>query len=378
MECKDVKTKLKDYLAGSTCDDETNAISKHITDCDECMKAMLDIEASNPSDLGPMASRKDLKKMYLNTRKKLMFRIIITTLCFLIGFYMLISVILPGIGSTILFSGDNFSNHTRAFADIIQFSQPSNVGGYGNSFDKGVNFYTRIKSYTHNSYGTRIEPSTTYEAKLYYFKKGIVNPLDINVDFIHPETIIAESLANEDTVSNAKSILNRNGEATVATVDISLNSIISMNDIQNLLKNYDVKILWMAIESGEEDVKPINLSYGLNQYIQWGIPGKVFSPNELSSKNELNADNVSDYEKIILDEMEWLNENKKLIKPNKNFLKSNKIDNSIGEKAKYVLDNGIKIYGLRITGPSDEILRIHEALDIRYESVEKIDFWYWE
>lgn len=370
MDCKYIKDNLENYLSGNISDEDNDKISEHLSDCDECMKFMLKKSESNPNNLN--------KKVFLKTRKKLIARIILTTILFIISSYILISVVIPGIGRIVLFSGSNFDNHTRAFADIIQFSETSNVGGYGNSFDKGPSFHTNLQSYTHTYSGIKVEPSRTYETKLYYFKKGIESPIDIFVDFIHPKTLINEPLSQNDTVEKSKKILNKNGDATVTTVNISLNNFLNFNDIENLLENYDVKILWMAIESGEENIKPKNLSNGLNQYIQWGIPGKLFSHTTPFNNSELTSDNTKEYEKLILNEMKWLDENKNLIKPNKSLLKHNNIDNSVGNKAKYVLDNGIKIYGLKLTGPSDEILRIHKVLDIRYETVDKIDFWYWK
>lgn len=370
MDCKYVKDNLENYLGGDISDEDNDKISKHLTNCDECMESMLKKSEGTNNNSS--------KKIFLKTRRKLINRIALITVLFIISSYILISVVIPGIGSAFLFYGGNLDNHTRAFADLIQFSQPSNVGGYGNKPGKGLKFYTTLQSYTHTYSGTKVQGSRTYETKLYYFKKGIESPIDIFVDFIHPKTSISESLSQNNTIEESKKILNKNGDNTVATVNISLNNFLNMNDIEKLLKNYDVKILWMAIECGEEATKPKNISHGLNQYVQWGIPSNFFSHTTVFDNNELTSDNTNEYEELILNEMKWLDENKKLIKPNKSLLKNHDIDTSVGSKARYVLDNGIKIYGLRLTGPSDEIARIHEALDIRYEVVDKIDFWYWK
>lgn len=49
----------------------------------------------------------------------------------------------------------------------------------------------------------------------------------------------------------------------------------------------------------------------------------------------------------------------------------------LGDDAKYVLDNGIKVYGLKVTGSSDEIYKLLEDINFRFANVEKVDFWYW-
>ena len=75
--------------------------------------------------------------------------------------------------------------------------------------------------------------------------------------------------------------------------------------------------------------------------------------------------------------MSWLDENKDILAPYPDLLKNNGINNSVEDKAAYVIENGIKIYGVRITGPSDELLRLTENLDISTMTVVEMDFWNW-
>ncbi|MBC8062128.1 MAG: anti sigma factor C-terminal domain-containing protein [Clostridiaceae bacterium] len=148
----------------------------------------------------------------------------------------------------------------------------------------------------------------------------------------------------------------------------------SLKNMSDLLKQYDINILWMAVECGEEKTKPKDIS-GLNQYILWGIPGKPFIKNSIDSS--LAKGDYEQYENQIMNELKWLNENKNIIIPDKDLLKQNGIDNSVNTKADYVLKNGIKIYGVQITGPTKELLKLQKENFIRFEEVKDIGFWFW-
>ena len=59
------------------------------------------------------------------------------------------------------------------------------------------------------------------------------------------------------------------------------------------------------------------------------------------------------------------------------MLRVNGINNSVDEKASYILKNGIKVYGLRITAPSSELLKLSDSIDPRVMIVVDMDFWNW-
>lgn len=92
---------------------------------------------------------------------------------------------------------------------------------------------------------------------------------------------------------------------------------------------------------------------------------------------ELNKNNIKEYSENIIEEMNWLNNNKKYVKNDKELMKDNSINNGVGSKAAYVIKNGLIIYGLQLTGPTKELLKLQDSLDIRYENVTDVDFWFW-
>ena len=177
-------------------------------------------------------------------------------------------------------------------------------------------------------------------------------------------------------INNQIEILTKNADTTVSTVDFSLNRIINLSDVESIISKYDIELLWMAVEAGIEDTKPKNMSFGNQQVLQWGIPGKLSKPGNFDFA-QLKSDNIKKFEETVIDELKWLDENKSVLKPDSGLLKNNGIDNSVRGQAQYIIKNGIKIYGLRITGPSNELIKLTQALDIRTMSVVDMAFWNW-
>lgn len=167
-----------------------------------------------------------------------------------------------------------------------------------------------------------------------------------------------------------------NADTTVATIDYSLNSLISLGDAAGLLRSFDVEICWMAVESGVEKTIPKNMTFENQQVLQWGIPGRLSKPGAFDFA-VLGGDNAEQFKRAVMDEMKWLDGKKKLMKPNASLLKYNAVDTGINGKALYVLNNGINIYGLRVTGPSSEMMKLTDHLAPRTMTIIGMDFWNW-
>jgi hypothetical protein len=258
----------------------------------------------------------------------------------------------------------------------VQFTSPSPVGGYGNSLASFGSYSFNISAYTHDITGIKKKDPREINRNFNLLTGTFKSPAPHLSQFIHPSVKVSDEFLSRITPDIAKKILTKNGDTTVATVDLSLKATLSLDEVTAALEDLDLKVIWMAVECGSEGEQPKNMSTGKNQYIQWGIPGQLFNANN-SNSPEFKLSNVSEYEKSIMEELKWLDENKHYITADKSLLKFNDLDNSVGNRAKYIIDNGIKVYGLRITGPSSELSKLDARLSIRAEEVIDIDFYYW-
>lgn len=374
MNCRDVKSKLPYYLSEQCSSEEKFEISKHLSTCPDCMKALeeLDEPILNITDHHKSL---DTRKLLIKARKALILKVATTTMLSIIILISTFFVVIPGILKAV--NSPKLPNITRSLTDITQFTSPSPVGGYGNSWASFGDYSFNITAYTYEITGTKKKSSSEVERNFNMLTGTYQSPVQPFVQFIHPDVTVSDELLASHTSAIANKNLIKNSDTTVAVVDISLKSVLSLEEVVTSLKNLDLKVIWMAVECGDESFNPKNMSNGLNQYVQWGIPGQLFNPTRIVPA-EFDYSSPSQYEKTVIEELKWLDENKKYITADKSFLKFQGFDNSVGNRAKYIIDNGLKVYGLRITGPSKEIIKLNDKLEIRMEEIMDIDFYYWK
>jgi hypothetical protein len=373
MNCKAVKNKLPEYLADQCNSEEKLEISKHLSVCPHCMKALEELEEPIFSKI-PYPNSLDTGKLLNKARKTLILKVSAITLISIIIFFSSFFVVIPGILKAIRYP--NIPDITRSLIDITQFTSASQVSGYGNSIAPFGGYSFKISAYTNDIIGIKNKNPSSMDENFNIVTGTFQSTAPHVSQFIHPSVTVPDEFLQTRTSDIAKKMLMKNGENTVATVTISLSSILSLKEICNSIKDLDINVLWMAVECGDENQKPKNMNAIQNQYIQWGIPGKLYTPLNINTP-EFNDFNISEYEKSMLEEMKWLDKNKKYIAADKSLLKFQNLDNSVGKKAKYILDNGFKVYGLKLTGPSSELSKLASRVPIRMEEVIDVDFYYW-
>jgi hypothetical protein len=372
MNCNDVKENIQRYLDDECNSEEKHEISTHISNCPNCMKLLDELE-SQIFQNKDYSNSINTKKVLNKARKTLIFKVISTTIISIIIFISMFFVVIPGVFKFVYYP--KISDITRTLSDITQFTSPYTVVGFGNKHAGFGKYSFDIETYTKEIIGAKNKSSTTISRNFNMISGTYESPVTPFVQFIHPNIQLSNTLSQRLSPTKAVNTLKKNSDTTVALVDISLNSVTSLENLLESLKDLDLKIVWMAVECGNEEFKVSNMSSGQNQYVQWGIPGSLFT-NETLFSEELNYKNP-EYEKRVLEELKWLDENKKYISANKSLMKYQNFDNRVLDNAKYILDNGIKIYGIRVTGPSSELIKINDKLDVRTEEVIDMDFYNW-
>jgi hypothetical protein len=371
MRCEEVQEKLPEYLAGALDKDIKSKIDTHLKTCDICGKELAELGKDITFDFKPLNIKPNniLKKTRFKFNLAIIRTVVITLAALLV--ISMIPNLLWGIQAA---KGKDTAS--RAIMDIIQFSQPDKVNMWGNSGVDGFKLSVPLRIGARPVIGHKYREQLEFVGEMSVLTGKVSVPVTIGSDFVHPNLFKNKDFGRERNIKVQTDILNKNADNSVATVDYSLDKIISLSDAESLLGKFDVEICWMAVEAGIEDIKPKNMTFEKQQVLQWGIPGKLSRPGDLEFIG-LEKGNAKEYERSVLDELKWLNDNKKILKPDSRLLKDNGIDNSVNGQAAYILKNGIKIYGLRITGPSSELIKLTKELDARTMSVVDIDFWNW-
>jgi hypothetical protein len=146
-------------------------------------------------------------------------------------------------------------------------------------------------------------------------------------------------------------------DGTVSEIFVSLDAFYSEEEIKELFSNIDLDILWYAVNTG--------IVYDTN-FTAIGYPAldgdinSSFNNKEENSKQFIKVlNNLNKYQ----DWTETITKNKSL---------------NINEVTKFIDDNGIEIYGVVVTGPTKELLKLNEIPEVTNQYLGGVELWNWQ
>lgn len=171
-----------------------------------------------------------------------------------------------------------------------------------------------------------------------------------NSGFVYNESIGSDinKVASWDKLSNIRDI-------SICQVAMHFSSPITANDLQNILLVIDAnpKYTWAVIDTGPISLKP---KFGSNE--NWGFPMHIELNGESNSIKDGTVNQAaSDFQK----EMIFLESKSK-------YLGKKELNEELKDVNNYLQDNGIKIKGVIIVGPTKDILTYRDS-----DLISKID-----
>ncbi|WBW97525.1 anti sigma factor C-terminal domain-containing protein [Oceanirhabdus sp. W0125-5] len=371
MKCSDVRGVLPEYISELCSESEKKEIEKHLDQCEECKT-----EYNKLINIGKeqTESYEEISRKIRKVRRKLNVKILATfTITMFVG-YILFNSIIPSILYQI--RRNDLNTAQRAIVDFYQFTSAKELTGSGIRKEK---YNNTIMLFVGDYIGSKFTNYNTIDFNFDLIKNRVDSEFWLQMDIIHPDVEPKEGFKDMYNTEIAKKILKKNGNDTVARVNLSFNDLISYERTVELLNKYDIKIIRMNIESGSEKRKIKYMENGANQHFSFGIPGQMLDITKpIFEVVELNTQNSHEYKKSFLEELKFLNEYKYLLASGDMRKRGGYENDPVKDDAKYILDNGIKVYGIKVTGPSDEIFRLIDDINPRFANVEKVDFWYWD
>lgn len=371
MRCKEVRALLPEYISEICSDCEKKDIEKHFEECEECRREyekLRDRKKEQPE------SYEEISKRIKKVRRKLNLKILVICTAVMFSGYILYNNLIPN--SLHEIRRNDLRKVQRAIVDFYQFTSVNELTGVGNRYGK---YNETIMIFAGNHIGSKYTHNKTIDFNFDLFKNKIDTDYWIQMDIIHPDIEPTQSFIDRYNTEIAKTILKKNGDDTVSRVNISFNELISYEECIKLLDKYGIKILRMNVESGSEKRKIKNMNNGANQHFSFGIPGQLLNVNKsIFDVMELNEENSDEYKNFFLEELKFLDEHKSLLESGDMRRRGGYENDPVEDDAEYILQNGIKVYGLKVTGPSDELYRLIEDVKPRFANVEEVDFWYWD
>jgi len=396
MNCDEYNQIKEKYLKGNASVEEEQAMESHLQDCTVC-RQILDQDVINDE---PQIKDKEVKQSdYLLDEHK-QTRILrwakyknrFSLTLFLLGLFIILNIA-GMLSSSFYFNwGDENSRLYRVqktAATLIEFTfpnvsiQPSISSHLPPWYISGVSWgqsSVEIKPYFTAQGTYALQKVVGKETKLVGNLKvnQFFNLINTNWDwqggsyrdylyFVYPsqnltgtgQAIQGSSPASEE-VWKALTIL---PEGTVAEMAVSFDTTYSINEIKEIFKDYDLDIYWYAVYTGLEDNEDLN-KRGDPLFAFHGVWG--FS--DFHQNIDLNS------QKKFLDNMKFLAENEEIAKK---LSRGNRNNLQLDRRNDYLQKNGIKVYGVVVTGPTKELLKLRELPTIQRPALGDVALWNW-
>lgn len=363
MKCEEFREKWEDYAEGTCTPEIEHEMEEHLhtcTDCEGWLNEKLEQQMNNPGQKKtiPELTYEQQQQIFRYAKWKNRFMNAVTVL----GIFFCIS--LASFMITAVYYA--FAGHTanKVIQTAIQMTMPNVYSGDGGT-STGVFFNADLQGSLKKSLGNKEKNVGNYQGKmtfkfLHITSDWVDGQYDEKLFFRHPNNEEV-SFGSDDTWNT----LNMLPEGTVSELAISFDDLYSIDEVYQMLKGYDLRIAWYAIDTGTEEDLPF-----------WGIHEEgVYSLLDEEDRN-FNEIEEKGYEKekAFKNGLEFIAKHKRYAKKIVWRLEENK---TIEEIINYVNQNGVKTYGVVVTGPTKELLKLKENEQIQYATLGEVDFWNW-
>ena len=168
-------------------------------------------------------------------------------------------------------------------------------------------------------------------------------------------------------------------EGTVGELAFSTTTFMSPEEVIELLKDYELNILWMPLYTGEFlDNRPLGWDGGSSSLTVFDIiglsGGKDHGANfdSFSRIGTLTASDIEESKRMMLKNME------ELLAMDKSYYERLLGLSALQEQYTYIQDEGFTAYGATVTGPVKELLKLKGLETIQGVQLGEVELWNWD
>lgn len=377
MNCREVKENWKAYLEGSLPPEREQEITAHLEDCPACRELLsgeLGREAPVKPD-GPAAALDEKQQRKILRAAKWKNRI--SNLVFAAAVFALVSVVSGVLTSLWFGSGEpsRMDNAKRTWELITEMTMP-NVQLASGGINSGWYFTTEGRADLEKRIGRENRPVGTLETRMFFNRLNVHRNwtdeyYSSHLFFIHPGQ--TERLQDHDLdfySASAWETLAKLPEGTVAEMALSFDRLYTIDETLVLFRDYDLDVVWFAVDTGVEDAVDHPLGALWNS---WGFSN--FGPSALDYEWPLEMHGDGDKRaKAFLDGMEFLLQHEKWARSAYHGMNA---DLRLAERYAHLSENGVRLYGAVVTGPTPELLKLKDDERIRAAGVGEAALWNW-
>ncbi|WP_407270465.1 anti-sigma factor [Radiobacillus sp. PE A8.2] len=175
-------------------------------------------------------------------------------------------------------------------------------------------------------------------------------------------------------------------EGTVVSAYLSFSELIGTEQVLSLFEEKDMELLWLAVDTGKEtDWNSFSEPIGFPSYPIWHQDDMILTSHEEEegpfwsktvSEGYVSPDYEEGDEEILhqqfLKTLRFLKEHENMT----DYLTFGRLN--LSERIDYLENNGFLHYGVVITGPTKEVLKLREESWVKYIDVDEVAFWNWD
>ncbi|PEI71673.1 anti-sigma factor [Bacillus wiedmannii] len=371
MGCTEFKKLWEKYENGTLTHDEQEQLESHIETCEEC-EVYLDALLSKSEPIKKRLPPQNLKVPFWRIKWKHRLQ----TLGFILSICIVIYII-GGILSAFYFQSNNDKRleEIRSVPSLALEATIPNSRVMGGGTNVEAFFRTNSHFNVVKTVGKKEIPLGTLETSSFLSSVNVLNNSWMNtfyqpkLFFVHPKTEQGDYL--KESSKKVWDTLAKVHEGTVAEIAISFDKAYTLKELEPLLYNvFEAQELpptplWYALDTGQEKTNVEDHILHGGEAI--GFPEHIRFLDSDTENQKTPEDTVIEMIRILSTHTETVS--KIAIIPEKEL----KLD----KRYQYVKDNGVKVYGIVITGPSKELLKLQNSPNVRYATLGDIEVWNW-
>ncbi|WP_066061789.1 anti-sigma factor [Neobacillus soli] len=369
MTCPDRKALWEKYLNGKATEEEQSQLELHMEDCEACTKFLnQQLEEAEPESKQEKKNDRIQPIYFKGSLRKAKWKQRFSQTLFIAAVIVFIMII-GTISSQFYYSGETLEKINTVETAAVESLLP-NVHSQGGSMRRNSFFRMENDMDLVKQIGGGGKPVGQLKVSHLFSKVNNVEKLwvggqyDLNLYFANPSLKDDADLNHwNDEFWNA---LNKLPEGTVSEVALSFDKPYTINEMDGILSKVfldEHKMpIWYAVDTGESNQEDPYL--GAGQVL--GFRSLFSLDQETESKNYTKEQRVK---KLI-----------QLLAENEETVQSMEITSrelSLKTRYQYIKKNGVKVYGVVLTGPTKEFLQLKDMEQIKFASLGEVELWNW-
>ena len=388
MNCEEVNKKWKAYIDGECTHTEDVEIEQHLMECMTCNEKMdkeLAEQENRQSKLENTAGYSIPIKKQKQLLQKAKWRHRTSNILMFIGFLIVFTIISSLLTSVYYGWGEEGGKgeKTSKLVNVITQMTMPNVYASRNSPEYGMFLNATLNKELRSKVGKEQKTVGKLNGTMFFDmvemeREWFNGQYDINLSFVYPDFFIQEDpyLYPVEEVWKLRDeiweVLDLLPEGTVSEVAISFDQLYSIDQVYSILSQYpDLEIVWYAMDTGSEVEHSNRFGpflhageglFGFHEYSIWDFME--------TNKSILARGDGKRREEAFINSLKFVSENE-----GKGWIRRYFYGESIQKRLDHVKKHGSKSYGVVLTGPTKELLKLQNVEQIQYASLGEVHWW---